>query len=443
MKNKNIIFLSLAIVSLLLTGCTNNESSSALPGESASNPDGESSGGNSAGTSQETPPTSSSSSESNIVNLNPENSAATVTTVEALSKKTATDTTHLYRVTGTAQYAGYAKKGYFDFSDNGYTIIVYGCTASNSSITRSGSTYTFANNDSFVSTGIKAGDTVTLEGVVTFYSYTSSYGIPEFMCYPTKIIHNNLSSPAAKSYTTAETYTGTYYDSIASTVTGASLGTALHNLMMSTHTTYVSYSSLDSTLKTTDGNGSKINCFYSGASSSSFNKEHVWPQAKSKDGSVQLYGTSYAGADINHVRAAISTNNSYRGSSMFAPVFGSTKTISYTTGGQVKFGSGNYYGVTEPADSMKGDVARIIMYVFTHYGTDFGGTVQSGVTGKLYITGVIGADSISGCFNILRKWSAEDPVSAVEIARNNLAFSIQGNRNPFIDHPSFADRIWG
>lgn len=442
MKNKNIIFLSLTMVSLLLTGCNTTESSSVNPSESeTSQTSGDSHEDSSS--SQESPSSSSSSSSSsNVVNLNPENSAAIVTTVEALSKKTAKDNTHLYRVTGTAQYAGYAKKGYFDFVDNGYTIIVYGCTASNSSIVHSGSTYTFTNNDSYTSTGIKAGDTVTLEGIVDFYAYSNSYGVPEFMCYPTKIIHNNLSVPTAKSYTTTETYTGTYYDSVSS-LTGASLGTALHNLMMSTHTTYVSYSSLDTTLKTADGNGSKINCFYTGNSSSSFNKEHVWPQAKSKDGSVQLYGTSYAGSDINHVRAAISTYNSYRGSSMFAPIFGAARSINCATGGQVKFGSGNYYGVTEPADSMKGDVARIIMYVYTHYGTDFGGTVQSGVTGKLYITGVIGADSTSDCFKLLRKWNAEDPVSSVEIARNNLAFSKQGNRNPFIDHPSYADKIWG
>ncbi|HPY38841.1 MAG TPA: endonuclease, partial [Bacilli bacterium] len=113
-----------------------------------------------------------------------------------------------------------------------------------------------------------------------------------------------------------------------------------------------------------------------------------------------------------------------------------------TGGGVVKFGSGNNYGVTEPADSRKGDAARIIMYVYMHYGTDFGGTLTSGITGKLYITGVIGANSQADCFKLLRKWNAEDPVSSEEMSRNETAFQKQGNRNPFIDHPSFADRIW-
>jgi endonuclease I len=151
--------------------------------------------------------------------------------------------------------------------------------------------------------------------------------------------------------------------------------------MMSTHSTYVSYSSLNSTLKTTD-----LKCFYSGQTyGSSFNREHVWPQAKSKDNNgVQLYGESYAGSDIHHIRASIATYSSYRGSTMFAPIFGTSRTVNYTGGGVTKFGSGNNYGVTEPADSRKGDAARIIMYVYTHYGTDFGGTTRAGVTGKLY-----------------------------------------------------------
>ena len=127
---------------------------------------------------------------------------------------------------------------------------------------------------------------------------------------------------------------------------------------------------------------------------------------------------------------------------MFAPIFGTPMTVNYTGGGVVKFGSGNNYGVTEPADSRKGDVARIIMYVYMHYGTDFGGTLTTGITGKLYITGVIGANSQADCFKLLRKWNAEDPVSSEEISRNETAFQIQGNRNPFIDYPSFADRIW-
>ena len=440
MKTKKIILLSLVLTSLLLSGCKNDipsisDISSGDISDSSSTPL-DTSGDTSGGTGQDT--TSSSSNTNDPSRPNPENPSAIVTTVQALAQKKATDTRNLYRVTGIAQYAGYYKRGYFDLVDNGWTIVAYGVSSKNTCISKSGSTYSYTNNDSFASTGIRAGDEITLEGIFTFYSYSSSYGVPQFSGYPTKIISNGLSTITAKSYAAQETYSGNYYNSINSADNGTALGTKLHNLMMSTHSTYVSYSSLDNTLKQTDEK-----CFYSGQNINSFNKEHVWPQAKSKDGGgPQLFGTSYAGSDIHHIRASINTYNSYRGSSMFATIFGTPRTVNYTGGGIAKFGSGNNYGVTEPADSRKGDVARIIMYVYLHYGTDFNGTLSSGITGKLYITGVIGANSTSDCFKLLRKWNAEDPVSSEELNRNNIAFQKQGNRNPFIDHPTYADRIW-
>jgi len=440
-KSSNKVFLLLAIASFLVAGCGNTNISGDTSNTSSSDIESDSSLDTSSDTSSSTssdpsssPSTSASPSESNP---NPENSKAIKTTVKALAQKKATDTKNLYRVTGIAQYAGYYKKGYFDLVDNGWTIVAYGVSSKNTCIKLSGTTYSYTQDDSFASTGIRAGDEITLEGIFTFYSYSNSYGVPEISGYPTKIISNGLSAVTAKSYTAPETYSDSYYSSINANDSGTSLGTKLHNLMMSTHKKYVSYSSLTTTLKSTDSK-----CFYTGQSYSSFNREHVWPQAKSKDGTTQLFGESYAGADIHHIRASIDTYNSYRGSTMFAPIFGTPRTINYTGGGVVKFGSGNNYGVTEPADSRKGDAARIIMYVYMHYGTDFGGTLTSGITGKLYITGVIGANSQADCFKLLRKWNAEDPVSSEEISRNETAFQKQGNRNPFIDHPSFADRIW-
>ena len=440
-KSSNKVFLLLAVASFLVAGCGNTNISGDTSNTSSSDIESDSSLDTSSDTSLSTssdpsssPSTSTSPSESNP---NPENSKAIETTVQALAQKKATDTKNLYRVTGIAQYAGYYKKGYFDLVDNGWTIVAYGVSSKNTCIKLSGTTYSYTQDDSFASTGIRAGDEITLEGIFTFYSYSNSYGVPEISGYPTKIISNGLSVVTAKSYTASETYSGSYYNSITANDGGTALGIKLHNLMMSTHSTYVSYSSLTTTLKSTDSK-----CFYTGQSYSSFNREHVWPQAKSKDGNNQLFGQSYAGADIHHIRASIDTYNSYRGSTMFAPIFGTPMTVNYTGGGVVKFGSGNNYGVTEPADSRKGDVARIIMYVYMHYGTDFGGTLTTGITGKLYITGVIGANSQADCFKLLRKWNAEDPVSSEEMSRNETAFQKQGNRNPFIDHPSFADRIW-
>ncbi len=44
---------------------------------------------------------------------------------------------------------------------------------------------------------------------------------------------------------------------------------------------------------------------------------------------------------------------------------------------------------------------------------------------------------------MLISWDALDPVSQKEIDRNDAVHAIQGNRNPFIDRPSWIDWIWG
>ena len=44
---------------------------------------------------------------------------------------------------------------------------------------------------------------------------------------------------------------------------------------------------------------------------------------------------------------------------------------------------------------------------------------------------------------LLLKWHEQDPVSEKEILRNNAVYSIQGNRNPYIDYPQLAHYVWG
>ena len=45
--------------------------------------------------------------------------------------------------------------------------------------------------------------------------------------------------------------------------------------------------------------------------------------------------------------------------------------------------------------------------------------------------------------DLFLEWNVEDPVSNIEIQRNNSIENSQGNRNPFIDNPAFATDIWG
>ena len=168
--------------------------------------------------------------------------------------------------------------------------------------------------------------------------------------------------------------------------------------------------------------------------------------------SNKLYGEDGGGSDLHHIRPTISTYNSARGSSMFGNIYacGSNKgkSFNYTSGGKTYYTS----NVFEPADNIKGDVARIIMYMYVHYndgsldgysteeGTDWN---QSDYYGQLHINWVMGPATVKECFKLLRYWNSMDPVDMGEKTRNNEAASIQGNRNPFIDHPSYADKIWG
>ena len=43
---------------------------------------------------------------------------------------------------------------------------------------------------------------------------------------------------------------------------------------------------------------------------------------------------------------------------------------------------------------------------------------------------------------LLMQWHKQDPVDNFEKNRNEKTFEIQGNRNPFIDHPECAELIW-
>ena len=79
-------------------------------------------------------------------------------------------------------------------------------------------------------------------------------------------------------------------------------------------------------------------------------------------------------------------------------------------------------GKFEPCDAAKGEVARAVLYCTIYY--DYS------------VTQIF--DSLATCL----KWHAEHPVTAREIFRNNKVNNMQGNRNPFVDHPSYANKIY-
>ncbi|MGP3427009.1 endonuclease [Escherichia coli] len=48
-----------------------------------------------------------------------------------------------------------------------------------------------------------------------------------------------------------------------------------------------------------------------------------------------------------------------------------------------------------------------------------------------------------GALCTLVAWNDKFAVTAFEKRRNDRVQELQGNRNPFIDHPEFVDGIWG
>ncbi len=97
--------------------------------------------------------------------------------------------------------------------------------------------------------------------------------------------------------------------------------------------------------------------------------------------------------------------------------------------------------VTEPIDEFKGDIARMLMYVAIRYENLLPYFQYANVRNPI--------DSLSErafkpwYISLLLQWHQQDPVSQKEIDRNNSIYTIQGNRNPFVDNPQYAQAIWG
>ena len=166
---------------------------------------------------------------------------------------------------------------------------------------------------------------------------------------------------------------------------------------------------------------------YSGEGSC-YNREHSFPKSWFNDG-YPMY------SDLFHLYPTDGYVNGQRGSYPFGEV--SSPTWTSTNGS--KRGPNAYPGSDgqtcfEPIDEYKGDFARTYFYMATrYYGED--GSWQSNDM-------VNGAEPTTWAMNMLLEWHTADPVSQKELDRNDAVYGIQGNRNPFIDHPEYAAQIW-
>jgi endonuclease I len=157
----------------------------------------------------------------------------------------------------------------------------------------------------------------------------------------------------------------------------------------------------------------------------SWNREHVWAKSLGFGGDPDI--TKPASTDIHHLRPVDRSVNTARSNKYFGE-----------GGSQHSEATGCYYtsNTWEPRDAVKGDIARMLFYMAVRY-EGYNGNPDLELNDRVSSSG-----PNIGKLSALLEWHKKDPVDDFERKRNQVIFDIQGNRNPFIDHPEFVNYIW-
>jgi endonuclease I len=145
------------------------------------------------------------------------------------------------------------------------------------------------------------------------------------------------------------------------------------------------------------------------------NTEHTWPQSKGAEG--------VAKSDLHHLFPVDNDANSRRSSLPFGEIKASPLAfLGLERSGEGQDARGRQ--IYEPRDVHKGNLARALLYFYVCY-RDKNLDLSNFRLEK----------------DVLAKWSKQDPVDAAERFRNETIYRLQGNRNPFIDHPEYVEQI--
>ena len=277
---------------------------------------------------------------------------------------------------------------------------------------------------------------------------------------------------------------------------GDDLKLEVHKYFIREHKTYVTYgdfwyyaNTASDLIPGTDTN----ELFYTGKTSPRVNRdridrEHVWACARSANlwvryntmGDIPVehnidssHQDKYwgGGSDLYHVRPASGTSiNQKRSDAPFYDFTDEELEQQMAQGRVSKLTDGGKYpcyvdankNKFEVADEFKGDVARILMYLWVHYSLIGSENVyyspehtpvysldeavknedghNPNVCGPLSFSSIMAFDE-DECYLRLVEWNQIDPPSQVEVNRNNYVQTVQGNRNPFVDYPQLMERI--
>ncbi len=206
-------------------------------------------------------------------------------------------------------------------------------------------------------------------------------------------------------------YQGTYYDGINLSLSGSSFRYELQDLISDMNDRGYDYAKTVLQVSDEDPNNpNNIILVYDRSSiistwnGTDWNREHVWPQSK--------LGTA-SKSDLFNLRPSDNSINSRRSNYPF----GDNRTNSSQ-------GYGLYSGYWYPGDDDRGDIARAILYMNTRWGLSIG-------------------SSVIGSLDTFLAWHEADPVDEFEMHRNDVIYSYQNNRNPYVDHPEWVSKVYG
>ncbi|HNU59173.1 MAG TPA: endonuclease, partial [Aquaticitalea sp.] len=156
-----------------------------------------------------------------------------------------------------------------------------------------------------------------------------------------------------------------------------------------------------------------------------WNREHTFPRSRGGFYSIQadeeadgvdiFWNTNadslrHGNSEMHAIRAVDGPENSSRGNKHYD----------------------QYNGPEGTLGGFKGDVARGVFYLTVRFnGLEIVDGFPEGTVGEL------------GDLSTLLEWHRNDPPDDFEMNRNNVIYTWQYNRNPFIDHPELIEYIWG
>lgn len=188
-----------------------------------------------------------------------------------------------------------------------------------------------------------------------------------------------------------------------------------------------------------------------------YNREHTWPNSlgfPTDTGNLGLPNAPYT--DTHMLYLSDTQWNAARGNSPYADCAVNCGERTTEANGGFGGGSGVYPGNSNWTNSStfqtwnhrRGDVARAVMYMAIRY--EGGVDPASGqIEPELELTDnralIVGRNNYTqpaymGLLTDLLAWSQDDPPDDAERARDEVIYSFQGNRNPFVDHPEWATR---